>query len=178
MTSSIFFLNGSDCITGKCDDVEQVVLSISKGDIWSLDIEHVSALLLQLSNNTNLFKRMNGKLTIVFAGFTNSYKELSSVPQVVQFVKRVFEKWPYFLHFLSHKNKCLTLFLAILSIKDEYDLGAGNILPVIHANTPVLVDLLEGPQKLNNSYEVFDPISYQTQLENKLLAFFPTSRGL
>jgi hypothetical protein len=171
--SNITFFNKNGDQTKSPDDIAEALISISSSDIWSIDIDVALALLTELSNNAFFFKTLKGKLRIAFTDFKYSYKALYSVPQIVQFVKNLFEKWPYFLHFLTSDNDNLKVFLAIINRTEHYDLGNGVTHSVIHAQLPVIIDLMLGPQKLNRTHKVFDEQSYRNELEENIYSFFP-----
>jgi hypothetical protein len=132
--------------------------------------------LTELSDDASKFVALRGKLKITFAGFGHSYKQLSSVPQIVQYIKKLFKKWPYFLHFLSKENDNLTIFLGLLSETQQHDLGRGVTYSVISVNPAIIVELIENSLKLNNRHNGFEHQDYHNQLEVTISNFFPVSK--
>lgn len=98
---------------------------ITKEDIKNNNYSKILKLLKILSDEGI---RSRGKLGISFYGYDNNPKDVYEINEIRNYVKKLFNKYPYIFYFLTNYDNSLTvIFLCIYDRNDFYRTSPTNI---------------------------------------------------
>lgn len=81
-----------------------VLLEISREEIESLNISHSLACLYKLSDTKEAVMQFRESLLYVIYGYDDDPRELEEIPEVMVFMKRLTQEWPFWVWFMRREK--------------------------------------------------------------------------
>ena len=89
--------------------------------------------LMQLSDDDDLARRMEGQVFLLIEGYDTDPRELFQIEECVSFFRAVTEQWPYWFHFLERKSGSLGRALRMLVDVRVTHMDDGVVKAVVEA---------------------------------------------
>lgn len=114
--------------------------------------------LMQMSDDDDLARRLEGSVFLLFEGFDSDPRELYQIDDVVRFFRAVTQEWPYWFHFLEREQGSLGIAMRMLvdvtHVPDEDGITRAAI--VAERLDAVLVQLFEAMSGLQERLDLDD----------------------
>lgn len=106
-------------------NVEMFVYSVSKREIMNNDFERIRK---NLETLTKAGKDAKGKLFLTFGGYEDDKREIYMIPEIRNFVKKIWEDYKYLFYFLTaFDNNRAIIFACINDVKSYQKINTGII---------------------------------------------------
>ncbi len=120
--------------------------------------------LMQMSDDDDLSRRMEGAVFLVFEGFDAEPRELYHIESCVRFFRAVTQEWPYWFHFLERERGSLSVAMRMLvdvaHVPDEDGVARAQI--VAERLDAVLLQMFEAMSGLQERLDLDDTHTLQS----------------
>lgn len=109
-----FILGDGDQLDALATYAHMIVMSASRASIEACRTGDFVDRLMRLSDSREHTHRFANAIVLHVDGFDDDPRELTVIPEVVAFFRKVADAWPYAFHFLSTDTESLQLYLHFL----------------------------------------------------------------
>lgn len=85
-------------------DSEIIMLNVSQKEVLNMDTSGLTTLLKKLTINDEMIKKSEGKLSFFIDGYNHDSREIYEIPEVKDWMKKVFEDFKYWGYFLDMRK--------------------------------------------------------------------------
>ena len=151
-----------------------ILLNISKKEVLNMDTSGLTTLLKKLTINDEMIKKSESKLSIFIDGYNHDSREIYEIPEVVDWMKKVFEDfkyWGYFLDMRKDFRKFTGLRLFILCLCDSKIIktNENNTIKSIEYNVKQSLDIMQKIfgwlNEFTDKFNIADEINNKKSLE-------------
>lgn len=107
-------LTDADGLRAASQPADLLVLLITRDEIRRGTVGDVVDRLMVLSDDSDNVVRYAQRLVVVIDGYNDDPRELTAIPEVVEFIRAIDREWSYWFHFLSTEHDSLMLVLHML----------------------------------------------------------------
>lgn len=153
---------------------EIILLNVSQKEVLNMDTSGLMTLLTKLTINDEIVKKSESKLSFFIDGYNNDSREIYEIPEVINWMKKVFEDFKYWGYFLDMRKDFINLtglrmFIFCMCESKIINTNQNNTMKTIEYDIEQSLNIME---KLFNwlnefceKYKISDEINHRKTIE-------------
>lgn len=156
-----FIVGDSKTFHASVDDADFIVVEFGRKQVEAgLTGDAVDRLML-LSDSLEYVNKFKSEITFSFAGYDSDKREIYEIPECVNFLRKVTENWPYWLHFAETRANTVKMLVLMLSGSTVVERKDGMVGSTVNAEEfgNVLNRLFHGMNELHETYGISEDVN-------------------
>lgn len=151
-----------------------ILLNVSQREILNLDTTGLTRLLEKLTINDEMIKKSQSKLSFFIDGYNHDSREIYEIPEVREWMKKVFEDFKYWGYFLDMRKdfiKLTGLRLITLCLCDCKIIGTNEnntskyVEYDVHESIEIMKQIFNWLNEFTDKYNIPEEINYKKSQE-------------
>jgi len=137
-------------------DADFIVVDFSRKEVESGLTGDAIDRLMMLSDSKDHVLKFKSAISFSFNGYEHDKREVYEIPECVQFMRKVTESWPFWMHFVETRHETFLILVLLLCKHQVVERSKGMVgaSPDIKSLGVVLHQLFDGLNEMYESYEL------------------------